>query len=86
VENSLLATVHDKDGRVVKDLNQEDFLLLEDGKPQTVRYFSGESDLPLTLGLLMDTSRSQSGVPGAARECRPASIVSFDERVQVLQA
>ncbi len=95
---SLLATVHDKDGRVVKDLNQEDFLLQEDGKPQTIRYFSRESDLPLTLGLLVDTSRSQIEVLERERSASftfltqvlrekvdQAFVVSFDEKVQVLQ-
>ena len=59
---TVLATVHDGDGAIVTNLNREDFLLEEDGVPQTIRYFSRESDLPLTLGLLVDTSRSQLGV------------------------
>jgi VWFA-related protein len=95
---SLLATVHDRDGRVVKDLNQEDFVLLEDGRPQTIRYFSRESDLPLTLGLLVDTSRSQIEVLERERSSSytflsqvlrekvdRAFVVSFDKEVQVLQ-
>ncbi len=95
---SLLATVRDRDGRVVKDLNKEDFSLQEDGKPQTIRYFSRESDLPLTLGLLVDTSRSQMDVLERERNASytflsqvlrekvdRAFVVSFDERVQVLQ-
>ena len=95
---SLLATVHDRDGRVVKDLNKEDFTLLEDGKPQTIRYFSRESDLPLTLGLLVDTSRSQIDVLERERSASytflsqvlrekidQAFVVSFDKQVQVLQ-
>jgi VWFA-related protein len=59
---SLLATVHDRDGNIVKNLTEGDFVLEEDGVPQTIRYFSRESDLPLTVGLLVDTSRSQTGV------------------------
>lgn len=59
---SVLATVHDREGRIVKDLNQDDFTLLEDGVPQKIRYFSRETGLPLTIGLLVDTSRSQTGV------------------------
>jgi VWFA-related protein len=95
---SLLATVHDKDGRVVKDLTKDDFVLEDDGVPQTIRYFSRESDLPLTLGLLVDTSRSQIGVLDRERSASytflsqvlrekidQAFVVSFDERVQVLQ-
>jgi VWFA-related protein len=65
---SLFATVRDKDGRAVKGLSQDDFVLLEDGAPQTIRYFSSESGLPLTLGLLVDTSRSQEGVLESERQ------------------
>ena len=43
-------------GRYVADLKQEDFVLLEDGRPQAVRYFSRQTDLPLTIGLMIDTS------------------------------
>jgi VWFA-related protein len=64
---SVLATVRDHDGRVQKGLTRDDFALLEDGVPQTIRYFSQESDLPLTVGLLVDTSRSQIGVLEAER-------------------
>ena len=41
---------------------RDDFVLLEDGVPQKIDFFSQESDLPLTIGLLVDTSRSQIGV------------------------
>jgi VWFA-related protein len=64
---SLLATVHDRDGPVVKGLTKDDFVLLEDGVPQKIEYFSQETDLPLTLGLLVDTRRSQTGVLGQER-------------------
>ena len=56
---NLFATVRDKKGNIVKDLNKEDFKLFQDGQPQTIRYFARETDLPLTLGLLVDTSMSQ---------------------------
>jgi len=59
---SLLATLHDRDGRIVKNLTADDFVLREDGKEQKISYFSRETDLPLTIGLLVDTSRSQTGV------------------------
>lgn len=59
---SLLATVATKKGEIVRDLTKDDFTLLEDGRPQTIRYFSRETDLPLTLGLLIDTSMSQEKV------------------------
>ena len=59
---NVLATVTDHKGAIVRDLAQDDFLLLEDKRPQTVRYFSRETDLPLTLGLMVDTSTSQTRV------------------------
>jgi VWFA-related protein len=64
---SVFATVRDRDGKIVKGLNQDDFVLQEDGKPQIISYFSLESDLPLTVGLLVDTSRSQREVLEAER-------------------
>ena len=56
---NVLATVRDKKGRLVNNLTKDDFILEEDGKRQTIKYFSQESDLPLTIGLLVDTSVSQ---------------------------
>jgi len=94
---TLLATVRNRDGRIVNDLNQDDFVLEEDGRPQTIRYFSRESNVPLTLGLLVDTSRSQLKVlePERAasyafldrmlREDDQAFVASFDIDVQMLQ-
>jgi len=59
---NVFATVRDKSGRIISNLEKNEFTLLEDGKPQTIRYFSQESDLPLTIGLLVDTSLSQTRV------------------------
>ncbi len=59
---NLLATVRTKKGAIVRDLTKDDFSVLENGRPQTLRYFSRETDLPLTLGLLVDTSMSQQKV------------------------
>ncbi len=64
---NLLATVRDRKGRFVQDLPRDAFILLENGRPQTIRYFSAESGLPLTLGLLIDTSLSQQRVLDAER-------------------
>ncbi len=64
---NLFATVRDKQSNIVRDLAKDDFKLEEDGRPQTIRYFSRESDLPLTLGLLIDTSVSQRNVLGQER-------------------
>jgi VWFA-related protein len=62
-----LANVMDKHGAIIRDLQQSDFTILEDGRPQTVRYFARQTDLPLTLGLLVDTSMSQERVLDAER-------------------
>src|SRR5271168_2843378 len=56
------AIVRDKHGKIVPDLTQDAFALEEDGRPQTINYFAKESDLPLRLGLLVDTSLSQRRV------------------------
>ena len=64
---NVLATVGDKKGAIIRDLIKDDFLLTEDKRPQTVRYFARQSDLPLTLGLLVDTSMSQQRVLDAER-------------------
>jgi VWFA-related protein len=55
---NVLATVRDSQGKIVKSLDKEDFVLDEDGTPQTIKYFARETDVPLTLGLLVDTSGS----------------------------
>lgn len=56
---NILFTVRNKGGGLVGNLEKSDFTLLEDGKPQEIRYFTRETDLPLTIGLLVDTSMSQ---------------------------
>ena len=53
------AVVLDNRGEPVRGLAKEDFTLKEDGKEQEIRYFSQDSDLPLTLALMVDTSGSQ---------------------------
>jgi VWFA-related protein len=54
-------TVRDKHGALVTSLKIGDFALTEDGRPQTIKSFTRESNLPFRLGLLVDTSRSVSG-------------------------
>ncbi|MBV8841297.1 MAG: VWA domain-containing protein [Bryobacterales bacterium] len=56
---NVLATVRGKNGALINDLTKDDFLLKENGRTQTVRYFSRETDLPLSIGVLVDTSLSQ---------------------------
>jgi Ca-activated chloride channel family protein len=53
------AVVLDSHGDPVRGLTKDDFILKQDGKPQDIRYFSQDSDLPLTLALMVDTSGSQ---------------------------
>ena len=64
---NLFATVHAKSGAIIRGLSKDDFTLLENGRPQRIQYFSKESDLPLTIGLLIDTSVSQRKVLDAER-------------------
>jgi VWFA-related protein len=54
--------VRDKKGALIQTLTKDDFVLQVDGKPQTIRYFDQDRDIPLTLGLLVDTSMSQRKV------------------------
>ncbi len=95
---NIFATVHDKHGEIVKDLNRDDFVLQENGKPQAIRYFARESDLPLTVGLLVDTSFSQQRVlpdevsasyrflEQVLREGKDrAVVVQFDQAVVIRQ-
>jgi Ca-activated chloride channel homolog len=55
---NVLMTVTDRKNRLVIHMTKDDFKVLEDGKPQTIRYFSRESDLPLRIAILIDTSNS----------------------------
>jgi VWFA-related protein len=95
---NVLATVRDKQGQIVRNLARDDFAIEEDGRPQIIRYFSRQSDLPLTLGLLVDTSGSERRMLGAERQAsytfleqvlRPeedkAFLVHFDHEVELLQ-
>ena len=95
---NVLATVRDKKGEIVTNLGQDDFKLEEDGRPQTITYFSREADLPLTLGLLVDTSfsqrrvlpeergASQSFLDNMLREGQDqAFLIHFDRDVELLQ-
>ncbi len=95
---TLPVTVRDKHGKIVRDLTKDDFTLQEDGRPQTIKYFSQETNLPLTLGLLVDTSRSQTSVLESertasrsffdqmlAQEKDKAFLIHFDHEVELLQ-
>ncbi len=75
-EVQITATVKDKKGKMMPNLHKEDFLLEEEGKPQAIEYFGRQSDLALTLGLLVDTSMSQRQV---LQEERIASLQFLDQ-------
>ncbi len=65
---SLYCTVHNKQNGLVGSLDKGDFDLAEDGKPQTIKYFSKETDIPLTIGLLVDVSGSQQNLIEVERQ------------------
>jgi VWFA-related protein len=93
---NVYAVVRDKK-RPVSDLTREDFELTEDNVPQDIRYFSRETDTPLSLGILVDTSPSQGRVLDIEQEeaktfirqvLRPkdlAFVLHFDVEVELLQ-
>ena len=64
---NILANVLNKNHEIISNLTKEDFTVLENGRPQTITYFARQSDLPLTIGLLVDTSMSQRRVLDAER-------------------
>jgi VWFA-related protein len=95
---NLLATVRDKHGAVVSNLGKDDFKLEEDGRAQTIKYFTRDTDLPLTLGLLVDTSLSQRRVIDQERSASfkflqdvlrdtkdNAFVIHFDHETELLQ-
>lgn len=95
---TMLASVRDKHGKLIPGLAKDDFVLEQDGHAQTIKYFAHETDLPLTLGLLVDTSGSQrrvldqeraasrTFVDHVLREDRDkAFLIHFDHEVELLQ-
>lgn len=93
----LFFNAKDKKGGLIPNLTKDDFEISEDGQPQTIKYFAAESNLPLTLGILIDASGSQQRVlemekdVGGAflseilREKDEAFVLSFDVNVDLLQ-
>jgi VWFA-related protein len=95
---NVFATVRDRHGAIVNDLVREDFTLAEDGVPQSIRYFSNESNLPLTIGLIVDTTASESSMLDEERATsqeflnqmlRPrfdqAFLIQFNDEAELLQ-
>jgi len=93
----LFFNVKDKHGALIPGLSKDDFDVFEDSKPQTIKYFTAESNLPLTLGILIDSSGSQQRVldmekeiggsflNSILREKDMAFVISFDVNVDLLQ-
>ncbi len=94
---NLLCSVRDKRGGLVANLTKDDFDVFEDGKRQEIRYFARETDLPLTIGLLIDVSVSQEGLIEAERRAGSqffsqvlgkkdvAFLISFGAEAELLQ-
>lgn len=93
---NLFATVRDKNKRVVTDLKQTDFKIFEDNHEESIAFFSKEMNLPITLGLLLDTSGSEQNMLGAIQDAGSsflrrvlrkgdeAMVISFDSDVDLL--
>lgn len=94
---NLFFNVKDKKGGLIPGLTKTDFQVIEDGKPQNIKYFSADSNQPLTLGILIDSSLSQERVLGMEKEVGAAFlknvlrqkdeafVISFDVNVDLLQ-
>ena len=95
---TLPVVVRDKKDKIVSGLTKDDFVLTEDGRAETIRYFSLDTNLPLTLALNVDTSgsmrdaldsertASQSFLDGMiTRTDDKAAILHFDREVELLQ-
>ena len=94
---NILASVRDKKGTLVPHLTQNDFTVLEDGKPQPIKYFTPETNLPLTIGMLVDVSLSQENLIGIERNAASAFfsqvlgkkdeafLISFGPEAELLQ-
>jgi VWFA-related protein len=93
---NLFATVRDKNKHIVGDLQQKDFKIYEENQEQEIAFFSKEVTLPITLGLLIDTSGSERNRLGAEQEAATrfmervmrkgdeAMVISFDFNVDLL--
>lgn len=93
---NVFATVRDKHHAVISDLNENEFKILEDGQEQKVAFFSKEKNLPITLGILIDTSGSMDRILSAEQDAASrflervmrkndeAMVISFDLDVNLL--
>ena len=93
----LFFNVKDKHGALIPNLTKDDFEIKEDSTPQTIKYFTAETNLPLTLGIMIDASGSQRNVIDMEKEVGgaflkqiltdkdEAFVISFDITVDLLQ-
>jgi VWFA-related protein len=93
----ILCSVRDKRGALIGNLTKDDFTLFEDGKQQEIKYFAKETDLPLTIGLLVDVSGSQARLIQEERQAAyqffsqvlrkkdMAFLISFGPEAELLQ-
>jgi VWFA-related protein len=93
---NVYAIVTGNHGRLIPDLNKDDFELLDDGVPQKIQYFSQETTATLSLGIAIDTSISQSNLLGmeqdaakefvrsVVRKNDQAFVMTFDVDVKLL--
>ena len=94
---SIFATVRDRNGALIPNIGKEAFTVLDDGKPQTIKYFTRETDLPLKIAVLVDVSGSERTLIDSEREAAAeffvqavgkddmASLVRFGPQWEVLQ-
>lgn len=94
---NILFSVYSKQAGNIGNLTQDRFKIYEEGKEQKIKYFTHETDLPLTLGLLIDVSRSQENLIGIEQNAasqffeeviRPkdlAFVISFGADAELLQ-
>lgn len=95
----VLFTVLDRRNKLVANLEKQDFKIFDDNQPQDIRYFSRQSDLPLRIGMLMDTSNSirdrlrfeQDAANNflysvLRRNKDEAFVMTFDDEPEVIQA
>jgi VWFA-related protein len=94
---NLFFNVKDKHGALIPNLTKDSFQVFEDGKPQTIKYFTAETNQPLTLGIMIDSSASQERVLEYEKEAGyeflkqvlndkdMAFVISFDVNVDLLQ-
>jgi VWFA-related protein len=95
---NVFVTVRDKKGQLIKDLAREDFTVKENGRVQNIQYFARESDLPLAIGLMVDTTPSEASMLDEERNAsraflnrimRPdkdrAFLIQYHNQIELLQ-